>query len=293
MARSIWTGAISFGLVNIPVKLFSAVEAKEVHFQMLHEKDGGKIHLKRVCSKDGKEVPWEEVGKGYAVSKRKMVMVAPEELEALDPKATRTVDISDFVELSEIDPIYYDATYFLAPASESAAKAYALLFEAMKKQGKVGIARFVMRTKQYLCAIRPMGESLVLSTMQYADEIRGIDVIEGLPVTTRPGRKELEMAERLVEQLAGHFEPDKYEDDYRERVLELIEKKAEGAEIEIPEEAPPQAAVVDLAEALRASLGNARPRSRAAGERRAAARRTSGKRPAKSAKTKATKAKRR
>ena len=255
MARSIWTGAISFGLVNIPVKLFSAVQEHEVHFQMVHEKDGGKVHLKRVCSKDGEEVPWEEVAKGYPLGKRKLVMVTPEELEAIDPKSTRTIELTDFVELSQIDPIFYDATYYLAPASESAAKAYALLWQAMSSQGRVGIGRFVMRTKQYLGAIRPMGNVLVLSTMQYADEIRDASAIEGLPVRAKPGKKELEMAERLVEQLAGKFEPDKYQDEYREQVLELIEKKSKGAEIELPEEAPRVAEVVDLAEALRASLG--------------------------------------
>ena len=273
MARSIWTGAISFGLVNVPVKLFSAVEHKEVHFQMLHEKDGGKIHFKRICSKDGKEVPWEEVAKGYPVGKRKLVMLEPDELKALDPEATRAIEIEDFVELAEIDPIFYEATYYLAPANESAARAYALLYQAMKEQGKVGIARFVMRTKQYLCAVRPMGEALVLSTMQYADEIRPVDAIENLPAHAPVGKREREMAAKLVAELAGPFEPEKYADDYRDRVLELIERKAKGETLEAPEAPPKAAEVVDLAEALRRSLG-ARPRRREeAAPRRAAARR--------------------
>src|SRR5262245_10852920 len=170
--RSLWTGAISFGLVNVPVSLFSAVEPKEVHFNLVHGVDGGRISQKRVCQLDGQEVPWDEVAKGYALSKRKMVMLTKEELGAADPRATRSIDIVEFVDEAEISPLFYDHSYYVAPASEGAEKAYGLLRETMTRGGKVAIAKMVMRTKQYLCALRPEGKVLVLTTMQYADEIR-------------------------------------------------------------------------------------------------------------------------
>jgi DNA end-binding protein Ku len=253
--RSIWTGAISFGLVNVPVSLFSAVDQKEVHFNLVHEPDGGRINQKRVCQIDGAEVPWDEVAKGYPLSKRKMVMITKEELEAVDPRATRTIDISEFVDAAEISPLFYDHSYYVAPASEAAQKAYALLREAMTRGGKVAIATMVMRTKQYLCALRAEGKVLVLTTMQYADEIRDpgeLDLPEGVKVNER----ELELAERLIESLAAKFEPTKFEDEYRDKVLKLIERKAEGEQIEVPagrKEEEPE--VVSLEEALAASLG--------------------------------------
>lgn len=252
--RSIWTGAISFGLVNVPVKLFSAIQRKEVRFNLFHASDAGRIRQRRVCSLDGEEVPWEEVAKGYPVTRRRYVMVSKEELEGLDPRATRTIDILDFVELHQIDPIFYEHTYYVAPANEGAARAYTLLLEAMRRQGRVGIARFVMRTKQYLAALRPMGDVLALSTMQYVDEIRSPAELEELPGKVKPSARELEMAERLVESLSTDWQPERYRDEYRERVLELIERKAQGEEIELPAERPALPAPVDLAEALRASL---------------------------------------
>src|SRR5688572_18470785 len=231
--RSIWTGAVSFGLVNVPVKLYSAVEQKEVHFNLVHEPDGGRIHQKRVCDKDGEEVPWSEVAKGYAISKRKMVMVTSEELEALDPKASRTIDIVDFVDASEISPLYYEHSYYVGPADEGAGKAYALLRESMEKLGKVAIARFVMRTKQYLASLRPEGDVLVLTTMLYADEIRDPGEIDNLPGSLKPAARELELAERLIESLTSEFKPEQYKDEYREKVLEMLDAKAEGKTIEI------------------------------------------------------------
>lgn len=256
MARSIWSGSISFGLVNIPVKLFTAVSQKEVHFNMLHEKDGSRVSLKRFCVKENKEIPWDEIAKGYQVAPGRYVMVTKEELEAFDPRATKTIEITDFVELSEIDPVYYEHTYYLAP-DRGAGKAYALLLEAMKRTGKVGIARVVLRTKQYLCALRPIeGNALAMSTMQYADEIVSTQKIEALKdLDAKPSEKELRMAEQLVEALTAKWEPDKYKDEYRERVLEMLERKAEGEEIvaaEEPEEK--RGKVVNLADALAASL---------------------------------------
>jgi DNA end-binding protein Ku len=267
--RSIWTGSISFGLVNLPISLYSAIDPKEVHFNLLHESDGGRIHQKRVCDKDGEEVPWEEVAKGYAISKRKMVMVTTDELESLDPRATRTVDIVEFVDAAEINPLFYDHSYYAGPANEGARKAYTLLHQAMSSLGKVAIARMVMRTKQYLCTVRPVGKALVVTTMQYADEIRDEDEIPHLPGTTKTAGRELELAERLIESLTGPFRPEQYKDEYRERVLEMLEEKAKGKTITPAEPATEEPEVVDLAAALEASLG--RGRAEAGGRRRSRA----------------------
>src|SRR5438270_3074291 len=194
MARPIWSGSISFGLVSVPVKLFSATSPKEVRFHMLHDKDGGRIQQKRVCSIDGEEIAWEHIVKGFEISKGRYVTVTREELEAFIPRATKAIEIEDFVGLDEIDPIYYENTYYLAP-DKGASKPYALLVEAMKRSGKVGIARFVLRTKQYLAAVRPMGRALALSTMLFADEVVSQDELDALPdAHSKPGERELKMA---------------------------------------------------------------------------------------------------
>jgi DNA end-binding protein Ku len=259
MARPIWSGSVSFGLVSVPVKLFSATSPKEVRFHLVHDKDGGRIHQKRVCSIDGDEVPWEHIVKGYEISKGRYVTVAREELEGFNPKGTKSIDIEDFVELSQIDPIFYETTYYLVP-DKGAQRPYALLLEAMRQTQRVGIARFVLRTKQYLCAVRPMGHALALSTMLYADEIVEQDELEGLPGNeAAPREKELHMAEQLVESLASKFEPEKYRDTWREEVLALLEKKAQGEEIVAePAAAEPGGKVVNLMEALQRSLAAAR-----------------------------------
>jgi DNA end-binding protein Ku len=258
-ARAIWSGALTFGLVNIPVKLFTAVHQKEVRFNMLHDADGARIHLKRFCSAEEKEVPYEHVVKGYEVSPGRYVTVTREELEAYDPKATRSVEIHDFVDLSEIDPVFFESTYYLVP-DRGAAKAYRLLGDAMRKAGKVAIATAVLRTRESLCCVRPSGDALALSTMNRADEVTPTSSLE-LPEASAPSERELQMAEQLVASLTGPFEPERYPDLRRERVLELIEKKAEGQAIEAPapEEAP--ANVVSLADALSASLAAARGRA--------------------------------
>lgn len=256
MPRSIWSGAIAFGLVNIPVQLYPAVSPKEVRFHLLHEKDGGRIHQQRICSIDEAVVPWDEVAKGYELSRGRHVLLSQEELEAIDPKATRTIDIDAFVDLDEIDPIYYESTYHVVPA-EGAARAYALLLEAMEKQGKIAIARMVLRTKQHLASLRPMAHGLVLSTMQYADEIVPLSDI-ATPVRAKPNDRELKLAEQLIGSLAAKFEPEKLRDDYREKVLELVEKKAKGEVIETPgPEGEPE--VISLADALARSLGDKLP----------------------------------
>ncbi|HVY44794.1 MAG TPA: Ku protein [Minicystis sp.] len=258
MRRPIWTGAISFGLVNVPVKLFTAVTPKAVRFHMLHDKDGGRIHEKRVCSVDGEEVPYEHVVKGYEIAKGEYVETTADELAKLHPEDTRRIDIEEFVELDEIDPIYFASTYYLAP-DRGAQKAYLLLHEAMQQTGRVALGRVVLRTKQYLAAIRPMqGHVLALSTMQYEDEIVSVRELEGLPSKEqRPAARELHMAGQLVESLAARFDPGKYHDTYREKVLAMLEKKAAGEEIVAPKEAAEKRAPVDLMKALKASLAKA------------------------------------
>jgi len=261
MPRPIWSGSISFGLVNVPVKLFSATSPKEVRFHMLHDKDGGRIQQKRVCSIDGSEVPWEHIIKGFEISRGRFVSVTKDELAALNPRATKTIEIEDFVDLSQIDPIYYQSTYSLVP-DRGAAKPYALLGEAMKRAGKVGVGRFVLRTRQYLAAVRPMGKALAISTMLYADEVVSQDELEGLPDShSKPGERELKMAEQLVESLSGEFDISKYRDEYREQLLALLEKKAEGEEIvaEPPAEEP-RGKVVNLMDALQKSLAAVKDR---------------------------------
>ena len=259
MPRAIWSGAISFGLVNVPIKLFTATSQKDVRFHQLHDKDGARIQQKRVCSKDGEEVPMEHIVKGYEISRDKYVLIAPEELDALDPKASRTIDIEDFVDLDEIDPVYFDSTYYMVP-DKGAAKAYALLLEAMRKSKKVAIARVVLRQKQHLVALRPLKNALSMETMLYADEVVSTDTLEGLPEDVEVTDRELAMAQQLIDSLADDFKPERYRDDYRERVLDLIERKAEGQEIALPEQEEEQAPVVDLMAALEASLAAAKTR---------------------------------
>ncbi len=259
MPRPIWSGSISFGLVSVPVKLFSATSPKEVRFHMLHDKDGGRIHQKRVCSIDGEEVTWEHIVKGFEISKGRYVTVTREELEAFNPRATKAIEIEDFVDLGQIDPIFYESTYYLVP-DRGANKPYALLVEAMKRTNKVGVARFVLRTKQYLAAVRPLGSALAISTMLYADEVVSQDDLEGLPdAHAKPAERELKMAEQLIGSLAADFDPKKYKDDYREQVTGLLERKAEGEEIVAEEPAEePRGKVVNLMDALQKSLAAAK-----------------------------------
>lgn len=254
MLRPMWNGSISFGLVNIPVKMYNSVRKKTLHFHQLRAGDGCKIRLKRVCARDGQEVSNEQIVKGYEISPQRYVIVTAEELEALNPKATRTIEIEDFVNLDQIDPIYFEQSYYLVP-DKGAGKAYTLLLYAMKQAGKVAIARVVLRNKQYLVTIRPAGKALSLATMHYADEIVSPEELEGLPNTdTAPDQRELTMAEKLIESLAADFNPVKYRDEYREKVLEMIEKKAEGETVVIQPATPEGGKVVDLMVALEASL---------------------------------------
>ena len=264
MPRSIWTGAISFGLVTVPVKLYSAVQRKTVRFHQLDAEGGVRINQKRVNPVTGEEVPYERLVKGYEIGPEKYVLIDPGELEALEPEKTRTIDIEDFVELSDIDPVFYDHPYYLAPGA-GGAKPYRLLLEAMRESGKVAIAKVVIRQKENLVAIRPMeGDVLGMATMIFADEIVDPERIDELDTAREVeiNDRELSIAKQLVESLSGEFEPDKYHDTYREEVLALIERKAAGEEIAIapaPEEKP--AEVPDLMSALQASLEEVRART--------------------------------
>jgi DNA end-binding protein Ku len=259
MARAIWSGAISFGLVNVPVKLYSATSPKTVRFHQLSSKTGARIRQKRVDPTTGDEVPFEEIVKGYEITPDRYVLISPEELDALDPKATRTIDIEEFVDLVDIDPIYYDHSYYLAPTA-GGAKAYRLLLDAMAQSGKVGIGRVVLRSKQQLCALRPTEGVLTLSTMLFGDEVLAPDRLDELDAVSdaEASKRELTMARQLIDSLSSEFDPEKYHDEYRERVLDLIERKAAGEEIAVEPAAEEPAAAPDLMAALEASLAAVR-----------------------------------
>ena len=226
-----WSGSISFGLVNIPVKLYSAVSRKSVRFNQIDRASGSRIKYKKVAAETGDEVANDDIVKGYELPSGDYVTVSDDELAQLDPKASRTIDIEEFVDLADIDPVFYDAAYLLAP-DKATVKPYALLARAMEQSGKVGIARVVMRTKQYLCAVRPKDGRLVMSTMVYADEVNDPTQIPELAQLdeVEVSEKELVMANQLIESLSDTFDPAKYADTYREKVLEVIERKAAGEE---------------------------------------------------------------
>jgi DNA end-binding protein Ku len=261
MARSIWSGAISFGLVNVPIKLYSAVSKKTVRFHQLNGTTGNRIQQKRVDPETGDEVNYEDIVKGYELTRDRYVIITPDELETLDPEKTRSIDIEDFVDESEIDPIFYDHPYYLVP-DKGAAKAYGLLLNAMADADKVAIARVVIRSKEQLVAIRPHrdGDLLVMETMVFADEVVGTEDIDDLPESKdlKVSERELKMARQLIESLTDTFDPSKYKDEYREKVLELIEAKADGQEIAVQPETPEPAKVPDLMAALEASLAAVR-----------------------------------
>jgi DNA end-binding protein Ku len=233
MARAIWTGSVSFGLLNVPVRLYSAVSRKSVSFRELRASDSSRVRHRRVAEADGEEVPYEEIVKGYEIAPEQYVVLTRDELEELDPQKTKAIEIQDFVDLDEIDPIYFDHPYYLGP-DKGAEKAYALLVKAMADSNKVAIARFVLRNRENLAAIRPMGKVLTMATMRFADEVVSPDELED--VIPQNGKKiekrEVEMAKQLIESLSGEFEPEKYRDEYREELLALIERKGRGEEVE-------------------------------------------------------------
>ncbi len=256
MPRSIWTGAISFGLVTVPVKLYSAINRKSVRFHQLNGKSGVRIAQKRVDPSTGEEVPYEDIVKGYEISPDRYVLIEPGELDAIAPKKTKAIEIEEFVELSQIDPIYYDHPYYLAPGP-GGAKPYKLLVEAMRETGKVGIARVVIRSKEALVALRPIGDALGMATMIFADEVLSPDRLDEIKEAeeVKTTKRELDIAKQLVESLAADFEPGQFSDAYREQVLEMIERKAQGKEIAVqPEPEDDAAPAPDLMGALKASL---------------------------------------
>jgi DNA end-binding protein Ku len=288
MPRAIWTGAISFGLVTVPVKLYSAVDRKNVRFHQLSGKTGVRVAQKRVDPQTQEEVPYEEIVKGYEIAPDRYVRIEPSELEAIEPKKTKTIEIEEFVELSQIDPIYYDHPYYLAPGT-GGAKPYRLLLEAMEQTGKVAIARVVIRAKEQLVAVRPMGSALGMATMLFPDEILAPERIDEIRdvAEVKTTKRELEIAAQLIESLAADFGPEKYRDTYRDQVLSLIERKAEGKEIEVqPAAEEVTAPAPDLMSALKASLdavraaGNGGEKRRKPAAKKAAAKKPAAKSPA-------------
>ncbi|MCO8126059.1 Ku protein [Acidimicrobiia bacterium EGI L10123] len=272
MPRAIWTGSISFGLVNVPVKLFTATEDRSVGFHQFEPESGERIRYQRVTEQSGQEVAYGDIVKGYELEDGSHVLITPEELEAVEPGRSRTIDIEDFIDLDDVDPVYFDKTYHLAPADQAAAKPYALLREAMKDSNRVAIARFVMRAKQSLAAIRVAsvdgdgdeagaGDVLVLETMHFGDEVRSPAAIREMKVLDdgiELNDRERAAAKSLVESLTSDWEPAKYTDTYRERVLDLVARKADGERIVTEKAEEPTASVTDLMAVLEASVNEAR-----------------------------------
>jgi DNA end-binding protein Ku len=258
MPRAIWSGSISFGLVNVPVRLLGATVDKDVHFHQIDEKTGARIRQKRVSERTGREVDYDRIANGYERSSGKWVVLTDDELKAADPERSHTIDIEAFVALADIDPLQYDRAYWVAPDDqEGAKKAYALLRTAMEDADQVAVGRFVLRTKEHLVALRPLQDALVLQTMRFADELVKASSLPGLPVRAKAAKKELAAAKRLIDSLATDWDPTAFRDRHRARVKKLIDRKAGGEEITV---APPpeRAEVVDLMKALEESVASAR-----------------------------------
>jgi DNA end-binding protein Ku len=275
-----WKGAISFGLVTIPVSVYPATEEKGLKFNQLHDEDGGRIRYKRVCEKDGEEVSFEHIVKGYEVEKDRYVVLTDEDFDAVPVESSRAIDIERFVDLDDIDPVMFKKSYYLIP-EETGAKAYALLREAMSEDGRVGIAKVSFRDKEHLAALRFKDDAFVLETMYWPDELREAD-FGGVDVGGKVTDQEMAMARQLIESLAGAWEPEQFSDEYREGLLEIVEAKLHGQEIEVvaPE---PTAKVVDLMEALKASVAAAKkqePAPKEASAKKSAAKKPAAKKPA-------------
>jgi DNA end-binding protein Ku len=266
MARAIWSGTISFGLLNVPVKLYSAVARRDISLRQIRESDGARIRNRRVAEGTDEEVPYEQIVKAFEITPERYVPLTKEELEAMAPEKTRAIDVQDFVDLDQIDPIYFDSPYYLGPA-QGAEKAYSLLAQAMERSGKVAVARFVFRNKEHLAALRPSDGVLTLTTMRFADEIVPPSELEDVLPSESPkvAKREVEMAERLIESLSAEFDPSAYRDEYREQLLSLIERKAEGEDVlSAPApEAPEPTGAPDLMSALEQSIAAAKGRAKA------------------------------
>jgi len=260
MPRAIWTGSLSFGLVNVPVALFTATEDRSIRFNQFQAGTSDRVRNRRVNERTGDEVPYEEIVKGFDLGGDEYVLLSPDEIAAIAPGRSRTIDIMAFVDLAEIDPVYFDRPYYVAPVGKKTGKgaehAYALLAEAMRRADKVAIASFVMRDKQYLVAVRPGPESLVLEILHYADEVRDpMKEIDTLPVDTKFEAKELDMAAMLIESMTEPWQPEDHRDVYRERLETLIEQKSAGGVVTVEGPEPEAAPVTDLLAALEASIG--------------------------------------
>jgi DNA end-binding protein Ku len=255
MTRAIWKGSISFGLVNIPIGLYTATRKEDLKFRLLRKSDLSPVNYKRVAEKDGKEVPWDQIVKGYEYEKGKYVVLKEEDFQRVDLEATQTVDILDFVDLDEIDPIYFYKPYYLEP-QKGGDKAYVLLRDSLKQKKKVGIAKVVIKTREYLAGVKPENNALVLELMHFADELVDAGKLN-LPKKAEVGKRELNMATALIDSMSAKWEPEKYKDDYREALMDVIEEKVEagGKEIEgKPKKAPKPTKVIDLVKVLQQSL---------------------------------------
>lgn len=264
MARSLWTGSLSFGLVAVPVTLHSAVRDRDLHFNQLHAPDGSPVETRRVCAHEGREVPWGEIAKGYELEDGRWVLLSDEDLAAAAPRKSRTIDIECFVEEREIDPIYLDRPYVLVPSDEAAARAYGLLGEAMRRSGKVALGRFVMHAKEHLVSIRPRGGLLTLTTMRFHDEVRSsVDIAEGIDGAAVPAPEQIENAMAIIGGLEVPFEPDRYRDEHRAHLEDVIRRKRKGRKISAPpakkkKPVEPTPAAPDLMGALEQSVARIR-----------------------------------
>jgi DNA end-binding protein Ku len=254
-ARSIWNGTVTFGLVNVPVKLFTATDNKSVSFHEVHARDGAKIEHRRICPKEEKEVPYDEVVKGYEVSDGKFVVLEKDEVKAAAGDRGKVVALEEFVDAAAIDPLYFDRSYYVGAGDDK--DAYRLLHAALRRSGRAGIGRFTFHDREYLVALRALGDVMALHTLRFADEVVGGDELEIGKGGRKPSSKEVEMAGKLVDSLHEDFKPDAYEDTYREAVLDLIKRKAKGEEIDLGEQEEPEHGD-DLSAALEASLGAGR-----------------------------------
>jgi DNA end-binding protein Ku len=291
MARAIWSGSISFGLLNVPVKLYSAVARRGIALREIRESDSARIKHRRVAEGTDEEVPYEKIIKAYEITKDRYVPLSKDELASLDPKKTRAIEVQDFVEISEIDPIYFDSPYYLGPA-DGAEKAYSLLAQALERSGKVAIARFVFRNKEHLAAIRPGDGVLTLTTMRFADEVVPPDELDDVLPTEKPkiGKREVEMAEQLIDSLTRDFDPTLYRDEYREELLAMIERKAAGEDVvAAPQEDREPTKAPDLMAALEQSIADVRSKREGAPAKKPAAKATKKRSAAKTKKAKAKK----
>jgi DNA end-binding protein Ku len=257
MPRSLWTGSLSFGLVNVPVRVVPAVRDQDLHFRQLHEKDGAPIEVQRWCSEEDVEVPFDEITRGYELEDGRQVIVSDLELEAIEPRRTRTIEIEQFVDLEQVDPTYFDHPYFLVPASDDdgARRAYRLLTAVMSRTDRAALGQFVMRAKEYLAIVRERDGALTLTTMLFADEVRPIKSV-GAPTgkAHKPTRKQLDAAVSVIEALSGDWDPGKYQDEYRARLKRVVDRKRKGATIEVPEQVEQPKPAPDLMAALEQTL---------------------------------------